>query len=378
MKNINSNQKRKSPFSSAMLVAFVCTLVILLIESDFFVHWALVDVFNITNSTYKMVLGVLLFVLSLGFILVFIIERYSASVMTRVLYLFTSIWMGTLIYLLLASVVYETVMLVFGRFVVLGMILFAGAALLSIYGFFHGRKIKIKKIEVEIPNLPKEWQGKTVVWVSDFHLGTVRGAKFCEKVTSISNSLSPDIVFVGGDLYDGTHAPDPYVIARPLEKLSAKLGTFFISGNHEEFDDASPFFEAVTKLGIKIIKDEMIVIDGLQIIGVDYLNNHSKEKFQKILSSIQFDSTKASILLKHEPKDLDIAERSGISFQISGHTHRGQQWPFNYLVDFIYKGYGYGLKKLGNMKVYVSSGVGGWGPQFRVGSDCEVVHITFQ
>ena len=86
-----------------------------------------------------------------------------------------------------------------------------------------------------------------------------------------------------------------------------------------------------------------------------------------------------SILLKHEPRDLDVAQQAGISLQISGHTHKGQQWPFNHLAQRVYKGYAYGLKQYEKsaMQVLVSSGVGGWGPPVRVGSDCEIVHITF-
>ena len=95
------------------------------------------------------------------------------------------------------------------------------------------------------------------------------------------------------------------------------------------------------------------------------------------MNNLKINKDKASILLKHEPKNLKVAEDAGISFQISGHTHKGQQWPFNYLTNLMYKGYGYGLKKHGSMIVYVSSGTGGWGPPLRVGSDYEIVEITF-
>ena len=371
-------QKKKHNFSMHVRIGFIGALVILLVESNFFVQWAIVDVFNITSTMVQTNLAAVLIVLSLGFILVFILERYSASFFTRVCYHITSMWMGTLIYLLLASVIYVFTDLIFGRNAMFGMVLFALAIVVSIYGYIHGKKIVIKKIEVEIPNLPKAWVGRSAVFASDFHLGIARTAKFSQKVTQVINSLSPDIIFIGGDLYDGTHAPDPYVIAKPLENLKAPLGTLYISGNHEEFGDASPFFATVAKLGMKMIQDGMVDIDGLQIIGVDYLTCHSKEQFQKVLKSIPFDKTKPSVLLKHEPKDLEVGEEAGISFQISGHTHNGQQWPFNLLTNLIYKGYGYGHKHKGNMDVYVSSGVGGWGPEFRVASDCEVVLITFK
>jgi predicted MPP superfamily phosphohydrolase len=213
--------------------------------------------------------------------------------------------------------------------------------------------------------------------MSDLHLGPIKDVKFAEKITELSNSLSPDLVFVGGDLYDGSHHPDPYILANPLKNLSSRLGKFFITGNHEEFGKPDIFLSAVQKLGIKILQNEMVEIKGLQIIGVDFLNASPKKQFQKILEDLKIDRKKPSILLKHEPKNLAVAEKAGISFQISGHTHNGQQWPFNYLTKIMYKGFSYGLKHHGSMPIYISSGAGGWGPPLRVGSNYEIVEIIF-
>jgi len=161
-----------------------------------------------------------------------------------------------------------------------------------------------------------------------------------------------------------------------MKNLFSRLGVFYITGNHEEFSDPMPFLIAVESLGFTVLRDEKIEIDGLQIIGVDYLNNVNKKQFQKTLEDMKIDKSKPAILLKHEPKDLAVAEKAGISFQISGHTHRGQQWPFNYLIYLVYKGFSYGLKHYHSMLVYVSSGAGGWGPKLRIGSDDEIVLIT--
>ena len=96
------------------------------------------------------------------------------------------------------------------------------------------------------------------------------------------------------------------------------------------------------------------------------------------LSRLAIDPRKPSILLKHEPRDLDVAEAAGISLQISGHTHKAQMWPLVYVAQRSYKGFAYGLKRLGRMQVYTSSGVGSWGPPMRVGTDGEIVVITLQ
>jgi predicted MPP superfamily phosphohydrolase len=217
-----------------------------------------------------------------------------------------------------------------------------------------------------------------VIWISDLHLGQLHGPRFARKVADIVNTLSPDIIFIGGDLFDGTGAPDAGELTLPLRTLAAPLGTYFITGNHEEFGDATPkFLVAVAGAGMHILQDEMTEIDGLQIIGVDYKNAVHRDQFKKILEHLPIDREKPSILLKHEPKDLDVAEATGISLQISGHTHRAQIWPFEYIASLVYKGYVYGLKAHGKMQVYTSSGVGTWGPPVRVGTDSEIVVLSF-
>ena len=368
---------KNKPHSLKALLTFVSVASVLLIEANIVVYNAVISLLAITSHSTRVAGAVALTLLSGGFLGMLVIERFSKSYITRFLYRMTAIWTGSFAYLLIAGILYDISAVFVSDARPLGGVFFGIAILVSIYGYMNGRRIVTKKISVALPNITDAWRGRTAVWMSDLHLGSVRGKTFSEKVTTLSNSLSPDIVFIGGDLYDGTHAPDPYEIAQPLEKLNAPRGVYFISGNHEEFGDPTPFVQAVEKLGITILNDKLITLDGLQILGVDYQHATQKEAFKMLLEKLAFDTALPSVLLKHEPKDLEVAEQAGISFQISGHTHRGQQWPFNYLADIAYKGFGYGLKPLGNLQVYVSSGIGGWGPPLRVGSNCEIVQITF-
>lgn len=359
------------------LAIFIGVASALLIESNIIVYNAFVSLFGITHHASRISSAIVLALLSGGFLVMLVVERYSANTLTRFLYRLTAIWTGSFAYLLIASVLYDISTLFLTNPRPFGFLLYACAVLVSLYGYHNGRIIAITRMAVSLPNLPETWHGRTAVWMSDLHLGSVRGHAFAQKVTTLSNSLSPDVVFIGGDLYDGTLAPDPFTIAEPLAKLTAPRGVYFISGNHEEFGDPTPFVHAVHKLGITILNDTLITLDGLQILGVDYMHSTDANAFANILERLALDTQLPSILLKHEPKDLDVAERAHISMQISGHTHRGQQWPFNYLANIAYKGYGYGLKPHGTMQVYVSSGIGGWGPPLRVGSQCEIVQITF-
>jgi predicted MPP superfamily phosphohydrolase len=129
---------------------------------------------------------------------------------------------------------------------------------------------------------------------------------------------------------------------------------------------------------MRVLQDEMVEIDGLQLIGVDYHNASNATRFKDLLSKLAINPIKASILLKHEPKDLNIAQAAGISFQISGHTHDAQMWPLNYIGQFVHSGFAYGFKRFKDMQVYTSSGTGTWGPPMRVGTDSEIVFLTFE
>jgi predicted MPP superfamily phosphohydrolase len=257
-----------------------------------------------------------------------------------------------------------------------GILCIAIALVASIYGVIHARTILIKNVNVVLPNLPTAWQNKKAVYISDVHLGAIYGENFSKSIVEKINKINPDIVFIGGDLYDGTKVNESEVI-RPFADLHPALGTYFVTGNHEEFRDVTHFLEPIKNIGIQVLNDQMVTIDGLQLIGVDDRDSTNAIKFQTILANFNINKNKPSILLKHQPLQLNEAEQAGISLQISGHTHKAQVFPLNFFTSMIFKGYDYGLKMFHNMAVYTSSGVGTWGPPLRVGSNSEIAVFTF-
>jgi predicted MPP superfamily phosphohydrolase len=342
------------------------------------VYEALAAMFTINSGTELVFLGAALGVLTGSFVASTILGSYFYNFFTRWYYRISAMWIGFFVYLFFASVLYGLAVMVSGQLVPqVGVGLVAAAIVASTYGFVHARRIVVKEVRVALPHLPAAWQGKRAIFISDLHLGQLHGPAFARRVVAAVNGLAHDIIFIGGDLYDGTGAPDIDELAASFKDFSAPLGTYFITGNHEEFGDSSHFLAAIRGAGIKTLVDEMVVVEGLQIIGVDYRNANDKERFKDILTGLNVDKKRPSILLKHEPKDLDVARDTGISLQISGHTHLGQMWPFGLLAQLIYKGFAYGLRSLGNMQVYTSSGVGTWGPPMRVGTHSEVVVFTF-
>ncbi len=241
----------------------------------------------------------------------------------------------------------------------------------------HARDITITSIAVSLPHTPTEWVGKKAVWISDTHFGKIYTSLLAQELVNKIQNIHPEIIFVGGDVFDGA-IKNPQEKIQPFSQLYAPWGTYFITGNHEEFSDPSPYIEAVQKVGMKPLMNEQVKMHGMNLIGVDYKSTTQTDQFLKILTNIHTNKEEPSILLKHVPFDLDVAAQEGISLQISGHTHVGQTFPINLITNLVYKGFDYGLHMFKTMEVYTSSGVGTWGPPMRVGTSAEIVVIEFQ
>jgi len=228
-----------------------------------------------------------------------------------------------------------------------------------------------------LPHLPAAWQGREVVLVSDLHLGNVRGARFMRRVVNKVRSLQPYAVFVTGDMFDGPKA-DYDRLAEPCRALSAPGGVYFVTGNHEEFTDRAKYIGAVERAGLRVLNNEKVTMEGLQILGVHDGEGSQPERLQKILQDAAVDRRQASILLAHRPAHLSIVEEAGISLQVSGHTHKGQFWPWSWVIYKVHGPFAYGLNRAGNLLVLTTSGAGTWGPPMRVGTKSEIVLIRLE
>ncbi len=364
------------PLIFAIFFAIVLAVLVL---GSVMIFEAAASVFGISTIAELWWLGGALAVFSGSFVAsIFLGMRYW-NAFTRGYCTFSAVWIGFFVYFVLVSGTYGIIVIFSGLLLqTFGKILFTLAIIVGVYGLIHARRISICNVSLKLPNLPEAWRARKIVWVSDLHLGQLHGAPYAEKICAKILSLNPDIVFIGGDLFDGTGAPDIAELIAPLKNISPKLGTYFITGNHEEFGDPKNFIAAIRAAGIRVLMDEKVEIDDIQIIGVDYENASERGQFREILARCAIDSEKLSILLKHEPKDLDITEQAGINLQLSGHTHRAQLWPLNYVARLSYKGFSYGLKQFKRMYVHISSGAGTWGPPMRVGTNSEVVLFTFK
>ncbi len=340
----------------------------------FVVYEGLALAFHVESIVLALVLGFL----TLSFIVSTILGNYYYNVFTRTYYLLSAIWIGFFTYAFLVSILFAFVVAVSASLAPIGSLLYGITLLVSIYGILHTRTLVTKEVAITLPQLPSSWKGRKAVWISDVHFGQIYGSRYAEKIATHVEAIAPDIIFVGGDLFDGTAAPDVRKQIAPLARLSAPLGVYFITGNHEEYGDLDTFLSSVEKAGMRILKDELIELDGLQLIGVDYRSTAKALGFEKVLSKLKISRDRPSILLKHGPEDLQIANAAGISLQMSGHTHNGQMWPFGYVAAMVHNGFAYGLKSFKNIQIFTSSGAGTWGPPMRVGTDSEIVLCTFE
>jgi predicted MPP superfamily phosphohydrolase len=301
---------------------------------------------------------------------------------TRVFYRAAAIWLGLFNFLFLASVgtwLTGLPRLAFhahwNQRVVLAA-WFGVAVVAAVWGMINARVTRVRRVKVSLPNLPAAWQGRTAAMISDLHLGHVRGANFAREIVATIRQLRPAIVFLAGDLYDGSYA-DLDALASPLRGLNAPLGNYFVAGNHEEMRNSGAHLQAAKDAGLRLLNNEKVIVDGMQIIGVHYHEASHPERLNAVLEKALIDREQASVLLVHAPDQLAVAERAGISLQLSGHTHRGQFFPWTWITKRMYKKFAYGLQKFGAMLVYTSSGAGTWGPPLRVCSHPEIVLIQF-
>jgi hypothetical protein len=234
-----------------------------------------------------------------------------------------------------------------------------------------------------LARLPKALDGLTIAQLSDVHIGPSLGSRFLKDVVRTVNELSPDLVAITGDLVDGSVEQLGGIVAE-LANLQSRHGTFFVTGNHEYYSGAQSWCDELSSLGIRVLRNERVAIEqdghGFDLAGIDdaqaarFGNGHGADLGRAILGR---DPTRELVLLAHQPKAVVEAQEHGVGLQLSGHTHGGQLWPFNWLVK-LQQPVVAGLEMIGKTWIYVSCGTGYWGPPMRLGAPAEVTQIVLR
>jgi len=294
--------------------------------------------------------------------------------------LFTTSVLGNIVGLVLALAgVHDP-----GRSRIVAVGVLAVAVVAVAWAISEARRVpRVRRVEVPIPGLGAGLDGLRLVVITDTHYAALDRLRWSERVVEVVNGLQPDIACHAGDLADGSVAKRHRQVD-PLGKVSAALGRFYITGNHEYFGDAPGWIEHMTSIGWQPLRNqhEIITRDGdrLVLAGIDDptgtgLPGHGPDLSAALAGA---DPELPVVLLAHQPKQITDAVQAGVALQISGHTHGGQIWPFHYLVR-IDQPVVAGLSRHGDRtRLYTSRGTGFWGPQLRLFAPSEITVLTLR
>ena len=250
------------------------------------------------------------------------------------------------------------------------------------YGFFQARRTPaVSRVEIPVPDLPDPLVGLRIVQISDLHVGPTIKGPFVGRVVARVNELRPDLIAFTGDLADGTvERLGPHTAT--LAELTAPLGVYFCTGNHEYYSGVESWTGEARRLGFDVLINEGRQIDfgGGRIAlagttdfsGGEMVPGHESDPAKALAAS---DGADVRILLAHQPRSIEAASRAGCHLQLSGHTHGGQFVPWKYAVP-LQQPFVAGLHRVRDTWIYVHRGTGYWGPPLRLGVPSEIALLT--
>ena len=252
---------------------------------------------------------------------------------------------------------------------------------ITLIGFYMARRVApVVNVQVPLAGLPKELEGFTIAQISDIHVGATIKRNFVAAIVDRVNLLHADMIAITGDVVDGS-VPDLAHHTEPLAQLASRHGTYVVTGNHEYYSGAHAWIRELRRLGARVLMNEHVVLDhdgaALTVAGVTDWSAHHFDPSHKSgpRAAAQGAPEHApKVLLAHQPRSAPSAEAAGYQLQLSGHTHGGQFWPWNFLVR-LQQPFTAGLNRLGRMWVYTSRGTGYWGPPMRFGIPSEITLI---
>lgn len=255
----------------------------------------------------------------------------------------------------------------------------AGAASVVGYGIAMAPP-QVHKVRVPCPRAPQSWgaRGLRIVQISDLHVGPTIRRDYVEQLVNTVNALAADVIVITGDLVDGLVSQLGDQVA-PLQRLQARYGVYFVTGNHEYFYRAAEWVAALTALGLRVLQNQSAVIhhEGVSVllVGINDPNGQpaggagQTAVLAHILAAAP--ATALRILLAHRPGDARATARQGIDVQLSGHLHGGQFFPLTFLLGWV-EPFVAGLYRVRELWLYVNRGAGYWGPPNRLGARQEL------
>lgn len=308
--------------------------------------------------------------------------------LANILYFISYTFFIILVYLFILFIIIDIFLLINHLFIKLppdiisktklwGLIIGGGIIIITLFiGNYKFNNPKVVNLSLE-SNKPKTGKSIRIVAASDLHLGHYINKNKLQKYIALINSQNPDLVLFAGDIFDkNLYSVSEQSMDEEFQSIKSKLGVYAISGNHDYYGQGMERnFDYLSSAGVEVLLDSVSLINNnLYIIGRKDKMAESRKDLEELTKDL--DPSIPIILLDHQPYKLEEAERLNIDLQISGHTHNGQFFPINLIEKLIYE-LPYGYKKKSNTHYYVSSGLGIWGPQYRIGSVSEILVVNF-
>ena len=260
------------------------------------------------------------------------------------------------------------------------LLLLTLSLLLAGIGWMEAERLpRVRKLTLEVPDLPQSIQGMRVVALADLHADVLNDENKMAGIVLRTNALEPDLVVIVGDFVDGTVLQRGKTLV-PLRALNSRLGVYGVSGNHEYYSGYGEWKKHLERLGIRMLDNRGVMLpNGLGVVGVTdpAALSYGMEgpDLDKALAGVRPGAVK--LFLSHRPELARQACKEGFALQISGHTHGGMVWGLDRVVARANGGFVSGFYDVKGMPLYVSNGTCLWsGFPFRLGSPSEITCFT--
>lgn len=346
------------------------------------------------DSSLRKPYAIVFWIVALSFIGGRLLENYLPSALSHLFIWIGSFWIAAMIYLLMAVLCID-LLRVINHFLpffpsvitknyaqakyILSACVTGLVVVILLAGHINSLVPRVRRIELSVAKQAGKMRMLSIVMVSDVHLGAIVGRSRFDHIAEKINGLNPDLILLAGDIVDEDLAPViRQNLGESLRKLKAPLGVYAITGNHEYIGGVVEACKYLTDHNIVMLRDRSVKIDdAFYLVGredrmIEQRSANQRKKLTELMATV--DKTYPVILMDHQPFGLSEAVAAGVDLQISGHTHYGQLWPWNHVVERVYE-LPWGYRKIGGTHFYVSNGVGTWGPPVRIGNRPEIVDI---
>ncbi len=336
--------------------------------------------FNL-SGTRRIYYGIIFFFLFISLLVARLIARLfpHSHYIPLIFHLLAYFWVGIVFYLFIYSLSADIIRIFLSRILkfpknVYGIILLTLTIVTVIYGFFEAFSVRTITLNQKMKNLKETTR---IVFLSDLHLGLNLNYLLLKKIIPEINSFSPDIILIGGDILD-EEAKGIETYTKIFKRMNSRFGIFAVTGNHDIYAGEDLVVNFLKKANVHLLRNRIEVIKDIQVAGIEdesILGQKWKHVLEKILKKAN--PSLPLILLKHRPTGREIAKQYGVDLMLCGHTHKAQLFPLHLITSRVYRYY-YGYHRENGLRIYVTSGLGTWGPPIRVMARPELVLITLK